>query len=74
MTTNFAGAVLLNAARPIAPAPVRTTSVRKAGHGFRDHGGPRATKEYFCECGFEEGNSPTLAEARQVHQNHLKGN
>jgi hypothetical protein len=25
---------------------------------------------YYCECGFEEGNSPTLAEARIVHRAH----
>jgi hypothetical protein len=42
------------------------------GHGWdKDSGGPRAQRTYFCNCGFNEGNSPTLAEARGRHQAHL---
>jgi len=47
-------------------------SLRVKGHGFRDHGGPREQMLYYCRCGAEEGNSPTLPEARVVHQEHLK--
>jgi membrane protein involved in colicin uptake len=50
----------------------RVGNTRSKGHGLRDHGPSEGGgKRYYCSCGFEEGQSKTLPDARNVHQVHL---